>query len=49
MTDIPEHIMAEAAALVTLARAMERRVRNMMLGGIIAGAAYIVARAMGWV
>jgi len=28
---------------------MERRVRNMMLGGIIAGAAYIVARAMGWV
>jgi len=28
---------------------MERRVRNMMLGGIIAMAIYIVARAMGWV
>jgi len=28
---------------------MEHRVRNMMIGGIIAGAIYIVARAMGWV
>ena len=30
-------------------RRMERRVRNMMLGGIIAMAVYIVAMAMGWV
>ena len=32
-----------------MTRRMERRVRNMMLGGIIAMAIYIVARAMGWV
>lgn len=32
-----------------MTRRMERRVRNMMLGGIIAMAVYIVARAMGWV
>lgn len=32
-----------------MTRRMERRVRNMMIGGIISTAVYIVARAMGWV
>lgn len=32
-----------------MTRRMERRIRNMMLGGIISMAVYIVARAMGWV